>query len=230
MNTHTCNKLRQLHDPVLEQQLPQAAAKTLTRTRSVCRDGGQVKKQDRTGRSRAGGKEGNGIQTQVSSSQTQISTSWHRVPLELHKEFCECAIYRAVIFLPCLSPSCYSTALLRKCRSYVFNAPSELSMVDVPVWSRFWIQKQMKAIGWVAMHHHAIAEGILAKNSNLHFSIDFDFLLGYALLHGLMTPAGCICVWSLDYRMKAAFSIAVEPCAASPHQSSHQRRFLKAYF
>ena len=88
----------------------------------------------------------------------------------------------------------------------------------------------MKAIGWVAMHHHAIAEGILVKNSNLHFSIDFDFLLGYALLHGLMTPAGCICVWSLDYRMKAAFSIAVEPCAASPHQSSHHHRFFKAYF
>ena len=44
VNTHTCNKLRQLHDPVVEQQLPQAAAKTLTRTRSVCRDGGQVKK------------------------------------------------------------------------------------------------------------------------------------------------------------------------------------------
>ena len=130
----------------------------------------------------------------------------------------------------CLAFPLHATPLLRKCRSYVFNAPSELLMVGVPVWSRFWIQKQMKAIGWVAMHHHAIAEGILAKNSNLHFSIDFDFLLGYALLHGLMTPAGCICVWSLDYRMKAAFSIAVEPCAASPHQSSHQRRFLKAYF
>ena len=229
MNTHTCNKLRQLHDPVLEQQLRQAAAKTLTRTRSVCRDGGQVKKL-RTEQGDQEQVEKNGMGSRRKSHLPRhrslllgTECHWSCIKSSVNVQFIERSF-------SCLAFPLHATPLLRKCRSYVFNAPSELLMVGVPVWSRFWIQKQMKAIGWVAMHHHAIAEGILAKNSNLHFSIDFDFLLGYALLHGLMTPAGCICVWSLDYRMKAAFSIAVEPCAASPHQSSHQRRFLKAYF
>ena len=37
---HTCKKLRQLDDPVPKQLPPLRAAKTLTRTHSVCRDGG----------------------------------------------------------------------------------------------------------------------------------------------------------------------------------------------
>ena len=138
VNTHTCNKLRQLHDPVLEQQLPQAAAKTLTRTRSVCRDGGQVKKR-RTEQGDQEQVEKNGMGSRRKSHLPRhrslllgTECHWSCIKSSVNVQFIERSF-------SCLAFPLHATPLLRKCRSYVFNAPSELSMVDVPVWSRFWI-------------------------------------------------------------------------------------------